>query len=142
MKKFTLLVASLFISAVVFSQSEQPTPSKYTNVTWHTVSIIDFEPGKVADAKKIIEKFESASLKAQTPGPVVYWFETGKYDLVVIWELKEGPSDLEWSWSPDGVKWWNAFVAQEGSEEAAQKLQNEYNARVASTVKNIARKSK
>ena len=142
MKKFTFLIAVFFISASIFAQSEKPTPSKHADVSWHTVSVIDFKPGAVADAKKIIERFESASLAAQTPGPVVYWFETGKYDLVVIWELKEGPSDLEWSWSPDGVKWWNAFVAQEGSEEAAKKLQDEYSALIASSVKNVARKSK
>ena len=142
MKKITSIAASLLISMGIFAQNEEPKPVKHSEVTWHTVSVVEFKPGKVQDAKKIIAKFESAGAAAQTPGPVVYWFETGKYDMVVIWELEEGPSDLEWSWSPDGVNWWKAFVAQEGSKEAAQKLQDEYNSLIASSVKNIARKSK
>ncbi len=142
MKKLTLLFTLFFVSAVIFAQNDAPAPVKHSDVTWHTVSVIDFKPGKAGEAKKIIAKFETAGSSAQTPLPVVYWFETGKYDLVVIWKLEKGPADLEWSWSPDGVKWWEAFVAQEGSEEAAQKLQDEYSSLIASTVKNVARKSK
>ena len=142
MKKLTLLFTVLFIGAVLFAQDEATAPAKHSDVTWHTVSVIDFKPGKAEDAKKLIAKFESAGVAAQTQSPIVYWFETGKYDMVVTWELEEGPADLEWSWSPDVVKWREAFVAQEGSEEAAQKLEDEYTSLIASSVKNVARKSK
>jgi hypothetical protein len=62
--------------------------------------------------------------------------------MLLIWDLEGGPSDLEWASSPDGEKWWKAFVAQEGSEEAAQKLQDKYNALVASSTTQIVRKDK
>lgn len=142
MKNIALLVLALFASALMHAQSEEPKAQKYDDVTWHTVTVIDFLPGKVGEAKEIISKFQSAGAAAGTPGPVQYWFETGKYDMMVIWELKEGPADLEWSWSPDGVKWWKALVAQEGSEEAATKLQDRYTSLVVSSNTNVARKKK
>lgn len=132
----------LFTGTLIFAQNEEPKAEKYSDVTWHTVTVIDFKPGKVVEAKEIIAKFQSAGAAAGTPGPVQYWFETGKYDMMVIWELKEGPSDLEWSWSPDGVKWWKSLVAQEGSEEAAKALQDRYSSLIASANTNVARKKK
>jgi len=73
---------------------------------------------------------------------VIYWFESGKYDLVVTWELKEEPASSEESWSPSGDHlWWEALVAQEGSEKAARHLQDNYNELIASSVTNVARKA-
>jgi len=57
--------------------------------------VIDYKPGTVETAKEIIWKFESASEAAGTPIPVIYWFESGKYDMVVTLELKNGPDDTE-----------------------------------------------
>ncbi|MEN8227471.1 MAG: hypothetical protein ABFS38_04895 [Bacteroidota bacterium] len=142
MKKLSVLVLVLFVGSAIYAQSEEVKPQKYDDVTWHSITVVDYKPGKVEEAKKIIEKFESAAASAGTPTPVQYWFETGKYDMVIIWELQGGPVDLEWSQSPNGVKWWKAFVAQEGSEEAAQKVQDDYNSLVASSNSNIARKQK
>ena len=104
--------------------------------------MVDYKPGKAGEAKEIIKKFQSAAATAGTPTPLQYWFETGKYDMMIIWELEEGPADLEWSWSPNGVSWWKAFVAQEGSEEAAKSIQDEYSSLIASSTSNIARKKK
>ena len=140
MKKFAILVLMLFFGTAIYAQSEELKPQKHENVTWQTITVVDYKPGKVEEAKKIVEKFESASASAGTPAPVQYWFETGKYDMLIIWELKGGPSDLEWSQSPSGAKWWKAFIAQEGSEEEAQKVQEEYNSLVVSSNSNIARK--
>jgi len=78
----------------------------------------------------------------RNPSPVIYWFNSGTYDLVVTWELKDGPVDFQGSWSPDGAKWWNALLEQEGSEEAARKLQSSYDELIASSVTSLARKAK
>jgi hypothetical protein len=142
MKKLVMLVVPLLISALLHAFPEEPTTSKKSDVSWHSITVIDYKPGTEDAARELIQKFESASEKAGTPSPVIYWFKSGKYDLVVTWELKDGPVDFQGSWSPDGAKWWSALVAQEGSEEAARKLQSGYNELIASSVTSIARKAK
>ena len=142
MKKFLTLIAPLFISAVLSAHPEEPTPPVNSDVMWHTITVVDYKPGTVDEAKVIIEKFEKASETAGATLPVIYWFESGKYDLVVTWKLNDGPADLQEKWSPDGNIWWNALVAQEGSETAALQLQTTYNELIASSVTSVARKAK
>ena len=141
MKKLTILVLVLFIGTAMYAQSEDPTPKKH-DATWHQVVLISFKAGKVEEAKKLISKFASATENANTSKPQLFWFATGSYDMMLIWNMKSGSSDMEWSWSPDGVKWWKAFVAQEGSEVAANKVQTDYSALIASTTSQILRKDK
>jgi hypothetical protein len=142
MKKLVMLVVPLLISALFHVYAEEPTTSKKSDVSWHSITVIDYKPGTEDAARELIQKFEAASEKAGTLSPVLYWFKSGKYDLVVTWELKEGPVDFQGNWSPDGDKWWSALVSLEGSEEAAKKLQSDYNELIASSVTNIARKAK
>ena len=141
MKKIALLVFVAFLGTSVFAQDEEPAPKKH-DATWHRVVLVNFKPGKVGEAKKIIAKYQTAGATAGTPKPQQYWFETGSYDMMLIWDLKGGPSDLEWSWAPDGVKWWNAFVAQEGSKEAAEEVQDAYAALVSGSTSQLLRKDK
>jgi len=142
MKKILLYVVPIFISITLYAYPEEPTPSVNRAVIWHTITVIDYKPGTVDAAKSFIEKFESASEKSETPSPVIYWFESGKYDLVITWEFAEEPASLEGGWSPAGnARWWEALVAQEGSEEAARQLQDNYSELIASTVTNVARKA-
>ncbi len=143
MKKITLVVPLLLISAIIFAlPPEEPNPANLSDVSWHSVRLVEFENGRIDEVKQIIQKFETASASAGLPPTSVRWFESGKYDLVIIWEMDQQPTVSEWNWSPQVDKWWNSFVAQEGSEEAAKKLQDQYDSMVTSTVTNIARKSK
>jgi len=142
MKKYFIFIAALLASVHLFALQDEPVPSTDSNLLWHSITVIDYKPGTVETAKAIIQKFESASEVAGTPIPVTYWFKSGKYDLVVTLELKNGPDDTEGQWSPESVKWWNALVVQEGSEEAARKLHEEYNALVASSITSVACKAK
>ncbi len=142
MKKILTLIVPLFLSAFLFAHPEEPTPSVNSDVMWHTITVVDYKPGAENEAKALIQKFETASETAGASLPVIYWFESGKYDLVITWMLSDGPADLQGKWSPDGASWWNALVAQEGSEEAALKLQAQYNELVASSVTRVARKAK
>jgi hypothetical protein len=143
MKKITLVVPLLLISAIIFAlPPEEPNSANLSDVSWHSVRLVEFENGRIDEVKQIIQKFETASASAGLPPTSVRWFESGKYDLVIIWEMDQQPTVSEWNWSPQADKWWNSFVAQEGSEEAAKKLQDQYDSMVTSTVTNIARKSK
>ena len=142
MKKFFVFIVPLFISALLSAHPDEPKPSVNTDVVWHTITVVDYKPGTVDAAKDIIKKFETATETAGTSSPVIYWFESGKYDLVVTWKLPDGPADLQGKWSPAGDAWWDALVAQEGSEEAASQLQANYNELIASSVTSVARKAK
>ena len=142
MKKLFIFIVPLFISALLFAHPDEPTPPGNKDVLWHTITVVDYKPGTVDEAKACIQKFETASETSGTSLPVIYWFESGKYDLVVTWKLKDGPADLQGKWSPDGETWWNALVAQEGSKEAALKLQADYNELIASSITSVSRKAK
>ena len=140
MKKLSLAVLALGMGMFLFGQSEEMKPQKYEGSTWYDIGFLDFKPGKVGDAKKIIEKYHAAAKASGTQMPEIYWFETGEYDAMVVWEMEDGPSSLEWKWSPRGIKWWKAFVEQEGSEEAAEKISNEFDSYILRGTSNILRK--
>ena len=142
MKKLSLLfVLVMLLGTATFAQDEMKS-KKYENVEWYQVVLIDFQQGKVGAAQSIIDKFEAAGAEAGTPGPELYWLSTGEYDAMAIWKLEEGPSDLEWQITPDDVKWWDALVKQQGSEEAAQKLQQEFGSLVVGSTSYLSRKEK
>lgn len=126
MKKLSLLLIVLFLgSSVVFAQ-EDVKPVKHENVTWHRIVLVNYKPGQVSRAKEIITQYEAAGDAANLKGPERYWMETGEYDLMLVWTMEGGPSDLEWDRSPNGIKWRNQMIKQLGSEEALKKLQQEY----------------
>ena len=61
MKKFFTLIVPLFISAVLSAHPEEPTAPVNSDVMLHTITVVDYKPGTVDEAKVIIEKFETAS---------------------------------------------------------------------------------
>ena len=142
MKNLALFVSALFISAGLFAYPDEPIPADHSSYSWHTVTVVDYKPGTEESARQLIEKFESASLAAGTTIPVIHWFENGKYDLVLTWNLDKSPTDDKWIWSPEGEDWMKALVAQEGSVEAARKALEDYEALVASSVTRVARMAK
>ena len=138
MKKLTLFVMLLAMCTMIFAQDDMK-PKKFENSTWHKVVLVKYKTGKTGEARKRIEKYEAAGQTAGTPGPETYWFVTGSYDMMLIWDMKDGPSELEWKWDAEGIKWWKAFVKQEGSEEAAEKIQDQYNSLVSGSTSHIVR---
>lgn len=138
MKKFMILMLMLGMGAFVFAQDEMK-PMKYEGSTWYEMNYMDLKPGKTSAVKKLIKKYETASESAGTPMPHLYWCVTGKYDLLVVWKMDGGPSDLEWKWQQSGIDWWKAFVKQEGSEEAANKVQEEFDSYIAGSNSQIVR---
>lgn len=142
MKKWSLLLVFLLLVGTAAFAQEEISEKKYENVDWYQVVLIDFQQGKVGAAQAIIDKFEAAGAEAGTPGPELYWFSTGEYDAMAIWKLEDGPGDLEWQITPDDVKWWDAFVKQQGSAEEAQKLQQEFGSLVVKSTSYLSRKEK
>ncbi|WP_346860497.1 hypothetical protein [uncultured Draconibacterium sp.] len=140
MKKL-LLASAIVLFCVTFTMAQDDLkPAKYENVTWHNIVKVDFKPGQVARAKEIIKIYETAGAEAGTTGPEKFWFETGKYDLMLIWKMENGPSAMEWQRSENNIKWRNALIQQLGSEEKMQELQKEYSSLISSSTNDICRK--
>ena len=141
MKKIFALIAPLFLSTILFAHPEEPTPATDTNVIWHSITMVEYKPGTADEARALIQKFEAAAEDAGTAHPVIYWFESGKYDMILTWKLSNGVTDFQGKWSPHGEAWWKALVKLEGSEEAARKLHTDYDNLVASSVTSVARRA-
>jgi hypothetical protein len=140
MKKVSLLLVSIAIMATGVWAQNKVKPAKHENVTWHRVVMVDYKPGQNARVKEIIKIYKAAGAEAQNKGPETYWFSTGEYDAMFIWTMEGGPSDMEWSRSPNNIKWRAAMVKQLGSEEAVKKLQKEFQSLVSSSTSYISRK--
>ena len=140
MKKLCLLSAFMIFVVLGAWAQEEVKPAKYENVTWHRVVMVDYKPGQNARVKEIIKIYEAAGAEAKTKGPEKYWFSTGEYDAMFIWTMDGGPSDMEWYRSDSNIKWRAAMVKQLGSEEAVNKLQEEFSSLVSSSTSYISRK--
>ncbi|GHF23701.1 hypothetical protein GCM10017044_17840 [Kordiimonas sediminis] len=128
----TTLAASLFLIAP--HANAQMEAAKQENAIYMSVVLVDYKPGMREKAMMLVEeKFAPASKAADVPGPWVMHFDSGKWDAAYFWEHKGGYADLEYSTTPDDVKWWAALVKQEGSEEAAQKAWDTYMSYVATS---------
>jgi len=140
MKKLCLLIVMLFLGSTIVFAQEVVKPEKYVNVTWHRVELVNFKPGQVSRAKEIMTQYQTAGDAANLKGPERYWMETGEYDLMLVWTMEGGPSDLEWDRSPNGIKWRAQIIKQLGSEEALRKLQQEYSGLISNSTSYISRK--
>ncbi len=140
MKKVILFVGMMaFLVSNAMSQ-ETVQAKKYENVSWHQIVLVNFKPGKVDRAKEIIGQYLEAGKAANLKGPEMYWMETGPYDLMLIWTMDGGPSDLEWQRSPDNVKWRSEMIKKLGSEDAVKKLSDEYSSLVSNSTNYLSRK--
>ena len=140
MKKLSILLVVLFLgSSVVFAQ-EDVKPTKHENVTWCNVVLVNYKPGQASRAKEIMKQYKAAGDAVNLKGPARYWMETGEYDLMLDWTMEGGPSDLEWDRSPNGIKWRAEMIKQLGSEEALNKLRQEYSSLVSNSTNYICRK--
>lgn len=133
-----VLAIALFSAGQVYGQ-DMPKAHKMEDVSWYSVVLIDFKPGKTDEAIDIInDHFVKASEKAGTAGPAKELeMQTGEWDLMLVWEM-DGPSEMEWEVSPEGEKFMKALSEQEGSLEKAQQLFEKYQSLIDESTSYIA----
>ncbi|MEO0499773.1 MAG: hypothetical protein AAF205_04345 [Pseudomonadota bacterium] len=113
------------------------------NADYYQIVMVDFQAGKADEAMKIVEDvFMPAADASGTPKPQMIRLMTGEHDLALIWPVAEGPSAMEWSRSPEDVKWMQAMIDATGSQEAATAKLDEYYAYIASSDSMIGYESK
>ena len=141
MKKILFSFCLIFaFSLISVAQDTSPKPSKYENVSYHSIVKIDFQPGTYSRIQEILKIYMDAGKAAGVKGPEIYWLMSGDYDVMFIWTHDDGLADLEWDMSPDNIKWRNALVQLLGSEEKAKELRKEWSSYIIKSTSEIARK--
>ncbi len=140
----TIKMLSLGICLVFGFQgmfAQEMTAKKYDNPQWYNIVYVDYLPGKYNKARAIIQDyFIKASEQAGTPGPVmVLEMNSGPYDIMALWHMKDGIESMNWEVSPNDVKWRKALNEIAGSAEKASEIQKEYQSYIASSSNSIGR---
>ena len=139
-----LLLPSLFIlmsASSVTAQEEEREPTRYENPQWKRVILVDYKPGQAGKAREIIRNNHAkASELAGTPRPeMILTLHSGEYDLMVIWAMQGGISDMDWEVSPNNIKWRKAMNEIAGSAEKASEIMKEYSNCINKSTSYIAR---
>jgi hypothetical protein len=127
-KKIFVLFLGIMVFAFGVSAQDMPQAKKYENPEWYYMVHVDFEPGKLDEALKMIkEKFAPATKEAGTSSPAMMLIHHGgEWDATFIWHLEGGIAEMEWEVSPDEAKWMAVFANREGGMENAMKIFGEY----------------
>jgi hypothetical protein len=130
------LALTVFAIPAMAQQDEGGPMTWGEDAQYDEVQFVKFKPGKRERAMELIDEyFIPASEKAGTAGPAwVEHFQTGKWDMLLVWHLAGGTGDLKWYRSEDNIKWMAALAELNGGAEAAGKLWDEYIATVAESV--------
>ena len=109
---------------------------KVADVRYYMIETMTAKPG--ARLWTIISKhFTPAARAAGLPIPVVYHTETGESKTIIVSPLTGGTGDLEWSTSPEDVKFLAALAKQEGGPDKAMALVKEYTDGIATRSREI-----
>jgi len=130
MLSVALLGLCLF-PAPAHAQDEEPEPTRYQGVTWNQVLLVDFKSGKEERAMEIIEdRFLPFVKKAGNQVPRTVKMQTGPWDLLLVWTMKDGPSDMTWKTSPEDIETLEAAREMFGQEKM-EKIGDEYSSLIA-----------
>lgn len=88
----------------------------------------------------IEEYFAKADENAGIDPPTAYHLVTGKYDMLVIWKMKEGVETLNYEMTPDDVKWMKEMAKIAGGQDKAMSKLEEFYSYVEDWETSIARK--
>lgn len=144
MKKFALYVSMFFFCNLLFfntvNAQQEIKAKKFDNPQWKQIVFIKYIAGKLNRAKEIIHNyFEKASQKAGTPGPAIITMTTGEWDLMFIWEMKDGIEELNWETKPNDIKWITALNELAGGSEKAKVILDEYSSYILNETTYIGR---
>lgn len=135
MRKFASIAAAIALAAtpaVAIADEHEEGPTIRENVDYLNIIMVDIKPGKRGRAEEIIDDyFRKASKAAGTQQPYLVHLQTGSWDFIVAWDMKDGPAELTYTNNPDGAKWFAALAELTGGEEQAQALWDEYQSLIA-----------
>jgi hypothetical protein len=130
-----VLALTIAVSASTAAQ-ETPTAEKWTNVEWYDIGTWYFSDGE--EALALWTEHFLPVVNEIWPESTCLWFMTGETHMTCYGPMSEGPAEMEWRMHPDGVRFMEAFTAQEG--EAAEELFERWGNAVSKYTSHIALK--
>ena len=109
-----------FTAAPVLAQDEEEAR------TTHRIEYIDLADGAGERWTELGEKyFGPATDAAGQKRPTIHWLMTGRWDVMLIFEMPRGMEMLDSHNPPERTAWREAFIKIAGSEEEARKIWEE-----------------
>ena len=137
----TIFAVTVFLVATSFSFGQEMKAEKYENPQWVSISYIKFKPMKKDPAMGIIENyFAKADQDAGIDPPTTYHLSYSDYDMMVIWDMKDGLETLNYKMTPDDVEWMKSMAKIAGGEDKAMAKLEEFMSYVDDWKNTMARK--
>lgn len=135
------IILFLFTSTGVFAQEMKA--KKFDNPQWKRIVFVKFKPDKYPRAKEIIQNyFVKAAVKSATPVPSLYTdIMSGEWDVMFVWDMKEGIEEMNWEISPNDVKAMTALKEVAGGADKAKAILDEFSSLKTSETSYIAKSS-
>ena len=135
-----LVVFAIFTTIQNAFSQEEAKGEKHENISWVRIGLVQFKPGKAGAARDIIyNHFVKAGKATGNPAATSFELTAGEWHQLTIFPMN-GPSDLEYSTTPEGATWWNQMAKQEGGADKAQEIWNTFQSYVKNSTSYIARK--
>lgn len=139
MQKLAMLAAIAAVCVPMSASAQEMKAERMQNVSFHTVEMIKFKPGKRERAMEIIRDYFVPADKASGGGQVVdLHLQTGPWDAIVVFPMNGGPGDLSWQTSPDEIKWMTALNQKAGGADKAKALLAEWDTLVEHSENHVA----
>lgn len=137
----TTIAILVFLLVSSFGFGQEMKAEKYENPEWVNIAYIKFKPMKKEPAMGIIANyFAKADQDAGIDAPTAYHLAYGDYDMMVIWEMKDGIETLNWKTTPDDVKWMESMGKIAGGQDKAMAKLEEFMSYVDAWDNTLARK--
>ncbi len=137
----SVLAVVVFLIGAHYSFGQEMKAEKYENPEWVSIAYIKFKPMKKDAAMSIVENyFAKADQDAGIKAPTAYHLSYGEYDMMVIWEMKEGVEMLNYKMTPDDVKWMKSMAKVAGGQDKAMEKMNEFSSYVEKWDNSLARR--
>ncbi len=138
-----MIAFTLLASPNVHAQQDMQA-KKYDNPEWKRIVMIRFKPDKSERAEEIINDYYlKACVKSGTPLPTTLLdIKTGEWDMLLVWDMKEGLEEMNWETSPKDIAWKKALEEIAGSASKANAVLDEFSSLIDRQVTYIGKPEK
>ncbi len=137
----TVLAIAILFMATGFSFGQEMKAEKYEDPQWVMMAQIKFKPMKKDAAMSIVHNyFVKADEDAGIEPPTTFHMVGGDYDMIVVWDMKEGVETLNYKMTPDDVKWMQSMAKVAGGQDKAMAKLDEFMSYVDTWENSLARR--
>jgi hypothetical protein len=129
---------AVMLWAVPNVASAQDEIQKRENVDYFRVIHFDFKPGHNDAAWEILYEKIGPAVRAAGREFIALDWESGPWDSSVYIILEEGYGSLEYATSPGSAAFMASLARQEGGEEAARKVMDEWTSHIDNSSRAVA----